>query len=480
MIYLENKKMKETSSGKKSDNRKKIITTVSLSVIIIVFLALVLVGLSQLTGFSIFDERSPAVVSENGSFFAVNPDKVSDIKSYRNGIALVTDDKLSFIDSSGRQYRNFEHSYANPVLVVNEKNAMLFDRGGTSFLITANSREVVADNFESAVICAALSADSRYAYCINEHSGFQSHIFVYDFNGKELFNWGSPSDYCLAMTLSANKKYLAVSLLGSDNAELYSTVCIFDLNKKVQICSAVLKEATVVELSFSGNDLYALSDCGLFRIDTDGSSESVQEYTSTEIGHYQNCISGLKCASVSLFGNEQNSLVTVYDKKFRKQFDCSYESNVSAVAADKSSVCIVLENRFEVFSKKQELIGEVGLGEFCKICVLNGKNIYILTVSGLYKYNTNDKLDIDILERNKQASEKDEGNSDNGEFTTEAESQYTAVTDENTDEEMEVNDEEIINTSGNSDEADITDASGEESDLTENSDDKTVSEPEFG
>ena len=478
---MENNRQKRPAGGNENDNKRKLIITVCLSVLILVFLALLLIGFSKLTGRSIFDERSPAVASDDGSFYPVDPENVSDMQAYRNGIALVTEDKLSFIDPSGRRYRNFNHNYANPVLIVNDKNTMLFDRGGTSFLITANSREAVTDHFEKSVVCAALSADSRYAYCINEHSGYQSHIFVYDFNGTEIFKWGSETDYCLAMTLSANKKYLAVSLLGSDNAELFSTVCIFDLNKKVQISSAVFKETTVAELSFTGNDLFAVSDCGIFKIAADGSKETVQEYTSTEVGHFRNCLSGLKCSSVFLFGNEQNSFVTVYDKKFRKLFDCSYDSNVSAVASDKSAICTVLENRFEVHTKKQQLIGEVGLGEFCKLCVLNGKNVYILTVSGLYKYSTSDKLEIDILERNKKTSEADEKETGDQQYTTESQPQLSDVTEETGitetfEEETSDVENETQEVSQQPDESVQTEVPEE----SEASDDTSASEPEFG
>lgn len=384
----------ENKEKKKPDLKKIFI----ICGIVLIILALVFSLAGFLTDYS--GNSSKKNDSVEGLFYHVNSDSVKDFTEFGNGVAILTNNTVQYLDASGNLMASNQHSFADPAMYVAGKNMLLYDKGGSGLRLEKNSSVFKELTLESSITCAALGKSNYYAYSLNEDAGYQSHVSVCSFAGKVVFEWGSASDYCLSLCLSDDCKKLAVSVVGVDNAEYFSKVLLFDIPKKEMIYETVFDEKTVFRIDFiNSKELAVFTDSGLFRSDNEGNVSPIYEYASTELNNVSLSDNGFKIISIAPYGNEQTPTVIVFNKKFNELFRHEYDSAISDVFCNKNYVCVAQNDVIKVINRDNTVIGNFRLDEKCENVVLIGRNIFLLTASGISKFdvsysnNSNDEAE---------------------------------------------------------------------------------------
>lgn len=373
----------KTNNEPKKGDIKKLIRVLIISLLAVVFIAAVAAFLSDYSGVGLFKEKTTV----SGNFYHINPDSVKKMSAYGSGIVLVTDNAVQYVDSSGNLRTSNVHSYSDPGLCVNQKTLLLYDKGGDSFRIEKNSAIYHEYKVNGLLTCAAIGKKNNYAYAVNDEAGYQSHVLVYSASGKKLFEWGSASDYCLNMALSNDGKMLGLTVIGIDNAEYYSRVILFDFDSDQPVCSVDFSDRTVYSLDFIRQAFIANTDCGIYKVDFSGNSALLQDYTTSEIRHSYSCPSGLHCNSVALYGNEQDSYLSVYSSDYAPLYTRNFVGSVTDICCSRNYVSAAQDNAVYVFNRENAMIGNMSFSETVIQTVLAERNIYILTLAGLYKYN---------------------------------------------------------------------------------------------
>lgn len=380
---------KRPARGKKQSGAdvKRLFKVLGLSLLIVLLLLAAVHFIARYTDWDIFGSKSKNDV-QDGVIYKIDADTVRMMSPYGGGVALLTNSSVLYLDSSGREIESNKHIFATPEMRLNDKTVFLYDKGGTGCRLEKNASVYREFTAPGVVTCGAVGKKDNYAFALDNHEGYQSHIFVYSFKGDKQFEWGSASDYCFRMALSDSGNRLAVCVLGVENAEYYSKVMLFSFNSGQPAYTVEFPGKTVFDIDFiSGKKVAVYTDGGVYVIDGDGSMEPAQEYTANEIEYACVSSSGLNCTAVMPYGNEQAPQVTVFDASHKKLFTHSYATLISGVTASDSYVGVVMYDKVQIISRSDKVLGDIDIGETCDRSLISGSNLFVLAGSGLHRYN---------------------------------------------------------------------------------------------
>ncbi|MBE6716421.1 MAG: hypothetical protein E7573_05825 [Ruminococcaceae bacterium] len=384
----ENKKIRKTADKKPVSTK-----TIGVCVLVLILLMALSAVVSELSGISIADIASERASGE--LIYDSLPDSIKNMESYSSGTVLLTDTSVDYLDSGGRLLSSNSHLYSQPVMKVNKSTVLLYDRGGTAFRIERNSDIYNTYTVSGAITTAALGKKNNYAYVLNDEGGFQSHLYVYSYQGKKQFEWGSASEYCAGVALSDNGKNVALSMLGVENGEYYSKVIFFNFRGSEPVYSVKFTDSTVFGLDFVNNKtVAALTDNGIFVINNDGQYETVCEYSPAEIKHSSFETSDIKAFAVANHGNEKDTDVVIFNKKYAELFRVNTDTEVISLASSERFTAVLFSNEVKIYSDTNTPIGSILLGEKCIDAAFSGRTLYVRTVSGIYSFDADADTDL--------------------------------------------------------------------------------------
>lgn len=378
---------------KKTANKTKGTAVIGICVVLLIFVMIIASVISTTSGISVADIGN----SDTSGLLIYNslPDSIRKIESFSSGTVMLTDTAIEYLDKTGSKLATNSHLYSQPVMKVRGSTVLLYDKGGTQFRLEKNSSVYNTYTVSGTLTTATVGAKGNYAYVLNEDSSYQSHLFVYSYQGKKQFEWGSASDYCITVTLSDNGKSIAVATLGVSNGEYMSKVSLFSFKESEAEYEVELPDCTVYELVFINNKkLAALTDKGIFVINKNGESEKIADYTTDELNCSDSAESGLKAFSLNRYSNSKDSQVKIYDKKFNELFSLDFDTEIYSVCTSKSFVAVVLGDNIKMYNSKGEETGSAVIGEKCIGSVFSGRTLFVRTVSGIYSFDVDSDTDL--------------------------------------------------------------------------------------
>ena len=379
------------SAHKKNAAKKdiyRLFKVFGLSLLIVLFFIAAVSFIAHYTDWDLFGGEKQQSGSAEELICKIDADSVKMLKPYGGGVVMLTNTAVQYLDSAGREISANDHAFASPEMQLSDKTVFVYDKGGTGCRLEKNAsvyREMTAPGL---ITCGAVGKRNNYAYALDNHEGYQSHIFVYSFKGEKQFEWGSASDYCFKMALSDFGNRLAVCVVGVENAEYYSKVMLFSFNSGQPAYTVDFSGKTVFDIDFiTGRKIAVYTDGGVFIIDPDGQYTEQQAYTASELSH--SCVNahGLSATAVIPYGNEQTPLVTVFDASHRTLFARRYNTLISGVVCSGSYVGVVMYDKVQILSRTNKLIGDITPGETCERCVIVNNFLFALTGTGLHRYH---------------------------------------------------------------------------------------------
>lgn len=391
----------------KTAKKPKGTAVIGISVVLLILVMIIAAVMSTTTGISVAEAGKSDASGE--LIYNSLPDSIRRIEAFSSGTVMLTDTAIEYLDKSGSKLAVNSHLYSQPVMKVRGSTVLLYDKGGTQFRLEKNSAVYNTYTVSGTLTTAAVGAKGNYAYVLNEDSSYQSHLFVYSYQGKKQFEWGSASDYCITTTLSDNGKSIAVASLGVRNGEYISKVSLFNFKEKQAEYEVEIPDATVYEIVFINNKkIAALTDNGIFVINKDGEKELVADYTTDVLNSSDSAKGGLKAFALNRYSNSKDSSVKVYDKKLRELYSLDFETEIYSVCASKSYIAVVLGDNIKIYNSKGEETGSAVIGEKCIGSVFSGRTLFVRTVSGIYSFDADSVTDLTLKEESTTAEKTHE------------------------------------------------------------------------
>ncbi len=425
---------------------------IGLCALLLIAVMVISAVVSTVSGVSVAEISKPT--EKGGVIYDVLPDSIKDIESYSSGLVMLTDTALVYLDSNGKNLSSNSHQYAQPVMAKGGSSVLLYDKGGASFRIEKNTKIYNTYTVSNPITVATVDKNGDYAYVLNEDGGFQSHLYVYSYKGKKLFEWGSSKDYCIGAALSDNGKNIALSMLGVNNGEYVSKVILFNFRNNEAAYTVEFPDTTVFKLEFiSGKDVAVFTDNGIYVIDKKGEYEKKSDYSPSEIMHSSVSAKGLSAFATASHGNTKDSVLNVFDKKMNSSFLVEYKSEILGVRASDKFVSVILGDRLETYNKAGEKTGNIVIDEKCVDAAFSGRTLFVFTISGIYNFDAYGEYDLTLVKTEEET----------GEFFGEDETEVEVTFPETMTKTEETTRSEVTTKTEQSTKAEVTSAvSGEE------------------
>ena len=156
-----------------SKDIKRLFKVFGLSLLIVILLVAAVSFITNNTDWNIFGSKDRTDDVEDGVIYRIDSDAVRSIHPYQNGVVLLTNAAVQYLDQSGRTISSNKHSFASPEMQISDKTVFLFDKGGTGCRIEKNASVYQEITAPGVITCGAIGKRGNYAYSIDNHEGYQ-------------------------------------------------------------------------------------------------------------------------------------------------------------------------------------------------------------------------------------------------------------------------------------------------------------------
>ncbi len=203
---------------------------------------------------------------------------------FGNGLAICSDDTLSFELPGNYSQMEMSLSYANPVMRSSEQYLLVYDRGANRFTVTNTLSELYSQTMSSPVTSAEIAENGSVAI-VTDEAGYKSAVTVYNIDNEQLYKWSSPDYYIMSAVLSDDGRRLAMFCFKQDGLSLTSQLFFTDINSTDSPENGIdLGDSLVLGMGFLGNNtVCVVCDNATYVISRSGEIKYQTEYTADEL-----------------------------------------------------------------------------------------------------------------------------------------------------------------------------------------------------
>lgn len=152
------------------------------------------------------------------------------VVSMGSGPLVIYDDSTLVMNSSADEVYTMQLGYADSKAVTRNGRALIYSPSSSEVILQSKTEKLGSITEEAPVTVVALSEKGGFAtsHSANEN---QSILSVYNNRFKKIFQWNCSQEFITDISLSANGKRVAVAATGVENAEIYTRIIVFDVNK---------------------------------------------------------------------------------------------------------------------------------------------------------------------------------------------------------------------------------------------------------
>ena len=371
----------------REDSPRKL-SVVSLSVIIVIILAVVYIIADLSTGGMLYTANGKVVSAVYGGAaekFSVNTDSdlVYAFIPYGNAYAILTDNGVTYISSSGSVTASQQITYSSAGIDTEDSRAIIYDRGYSSYSLHQNESMYSQQETEGKIIDAAISGKKNYAIvCRNEKS--ETVLYGMNESGKVIYQWNCPDGYISDVTLNKSGGIACASVIDSKNAVLYSKVYVLDFEYDSAYAEFEYTDETVIGTKFlSDRKIQVITDKRVYLIS--GRDQSiVYEYGSADV-YYTDFSDKFTAVVTKDYSHDDTYNLTLLGKSGKVRFTVPVYGKIRGISVNNKSVAILFTDKTETYSKSGKLVGITDNINHYDDIVLNGNYLYVLSSDSVKK-----------------------------------------------------------------------------------------------
>lgn len=143
-----------------------------------------------------------------------------------DGSLAVADDTHFFVyNADGKPVYTEQHTFANPVITVGNKRALLYDLGGKSFSLYSKYKNVYSKTADDPILIARVGSNDTAAV-VTKSDKYPSALMVYDSSGKNIFNYRSVSRI-IDVTFNADSSGCYITTIGVSDGLMVSKILYY-------------------------------------------------------------------------------------------------------------------------------------------------------------------------------------------------------------------------------------------------------------
>ena len=245
--------------------------------------------------------KAKVAVSGSGERFPIliNSESTVSMDVLGESIVVLSTENVAVYSPEGKMKYSQPHIFSKPGISVNGDKAVVFDRGGTGYMLINEKKIVYEGNDENIIISADYGKNGTYALS-TKTQGATSTLKVFNKSNKLIFQWNCAYENIVSISVSDNGKYVGVATFGAQNGDFITNVQYFGVDYSEPLNTQTITGAVPFELDFTAyNTLSLLTDVGVYTINrkdekyTENLSYYSSEFNSCDIssnGRYLVCL----------------------------------------------------------------------------------------------------------------------------------------------------------------------------------------------
>lgn len=361
--------------------------------IIVLLILLIIIAMSsfRLASMSSLRDGSKSFWSRMGPGkgypYQLNSSDVDSIGVLNGDIFVLENNKTMTLNTTAKEVKNVKHSYARPAMSIASDRALVYDRAGTRYRVE-NRTDIIAQgklHSDEQIITGAVGKKGNIAFgtLCNDAT---SRLVVYNSTYKKrIFVWDCAEYTISSVALSDNGKYAAVSVIGSENAEEYSKIFIFDFDYSEPIFEGEYLGNTLIAVHFTdNNNVAAVGDNGLVFVKDLRRSQKIQLNDST-LSAFAFGENGDTITVQARYGSVNTQQLVGYRPSGKEDFRVDYDEQIKALAVSHSRIGVLTSNTVDLYGYNGYLHKKVSADSNSIKPLLVGNKVYVYEMGSIVK-----------------------------------------------------------------------------------------------
>lgn len=367
------RKTQKKRAGNKILMRACIIIVVCAAVIGVIYSKDLFTGIS----FSDIMQEAFGTVGKTGSYPAsLMGAAASEIYSFNGSAAVLTDTNVQIFSRAGRRSANVQHNLESPVLNVYGNKMLLMGASGKTIKVLNKGGVTETKEFENTVYLAELSpkgllavagAEKRHAAGIN----------VYNEKDEVVFTWLSSENQVMALRFSPDSSKLAVVTAGAKNGAAFSTLKIFSIKNKEELCSVDFENEIFPVVKYTNSGVLLIGTSKAVLADENGEIVNKLSYNGKPISHFS-LGDGENLLVLGSFKQDRRMTLVNINDRCEEIFSKDFEENIRDVYTDDNEVTVLCDNMIYIYDKQGGQKASLESDENAFGIIKMGDGIYLL------------------------------------------------------------------------------------------------------
>ena len=225
-------KLNNREKLKKQINKKKIIITISIGIILLVTAITMLLYYSSRDARKFLDKYlfRKNITQEKLDSIELDYDSNINVFAYNKYICVLAENKLMEYNSSGKIEKEIPLEINTPVYSVNNKYIAISEYNGSKLNLISNSKILWSKDVDGNISKINVN-NNGYVSVILSGTSYKSVIVTFDKDGNELFKNYLANTTAVDTTISDDNKYLAFAEVNTSGTTIQSNIKVISIEK---------------------------------------------------------------------------------------------------------------------------------------------------------------------------------------------------------------------------------------------------------
>lgn len=295
-----------------------------------------------------------AVSSGDGYPYVLEDFNVRELSSVDGRPLVIYKDSSLVLDSTADTMLNCQLPAADSKAVVKNGRVFVYSNSSRKYVIHGKTEKLAEGEADGNIVAAALAKNGSFATSHSSEEA-QSVLSVYNPRQKMIFRWNCSNERIADIALSDNGKRVAVIAIGTEDAEFYTRLIIFDVDEIEPTADIRYNGTLMLRVLFASSD----------RIITAGDNKTVVHnrkgevideltYSEDSISAIVPDESGNLLVAYSEYGGAKTALVR-FSKSGKRTCEAVIDGTPDCFAMRKRKIVVSDDNILTVYNSKGEV-----------------------------------------------------------------------------------------------------------------------------
>ena len=263
-------------------NRKKVLITTIISILLIALIIIVCVYMANKTFRDFIDKYvlMKNVTENNVTSISIDESESNYIFAYDKYICVFNQNTLTAYNSSGKKEYELKVEISNPIIDTNNRFLLIAEKQKQKIYLISGSNIIWENELEGNISRVSVNKNG-YASVILTGTTYKSIIETFDNTGKEMFKTYLSSSIAMDSDISYDNKYLSFAEVSTEGTVLQSMIKTISIQKAKEtpsesIISSITSPSgsTIINLKYQdGNKIVCMYDDSICSIENGETQE---------------------------------------------------------------------------------------------------------------------------------------------------------------------------------------------------------------